>query len=134
MPGSSEAPSVTMRRPVVEDRVAFEMRKALRGAPAFLVFEAAGRLKGLILLPLLTRVLPLSEYGLYVQAIVVLGIGSAIAGFHFHQALVRFLPGAEDARRRGSELGSLFLLTVGGSVLATPVLCAAAVRINPALK
>src|SRR5437899_12526546 len=77
-----------------------EIGAAARNAPAFVLYEVVMRFKGLILVPVLTRALPLESYGLYVQAMVVMGLGAALAGFPLHHTLVRFLPGAGSAGER----------------------------------
>jgi O-antigen/teichoic acid export membrane protein len=111
-----------------------EIGAAARSAPAFVLYETVMRFKGLILVPVLTRALPLESYGLYVQAMVVMGLGAALAGFHLHHTLVRFLPGAATVRERSGVLTECLAATAAASLVLVPPLCLLAATVNPGLR
>lgn len=125
MKGAAEDPALRARA---------EVGAAARSAPAFVLYEAAMRFKGLILVPVLTGALPLESYGLYVQAMVVMGLGAALSGFHLHHALVRFLPGARSGDERSKVVAGCIGLTAAGNLLLVPPLCLAAVLLNAGLR
>ena len=53
-------------------------------------------LSGIILLPILTKTLPIGEYGIWVQIIVTITLISPVAGLGLPYTMVRFLA-AEEA-------------------------------------
>ena len=79
------------------------------------------RLRGLVLLPLIVKLLGTASYGTFSQVIAVSGLAAALLAFNLHLALVRFMVGDRD--RWGSIYVSLLGATaisvgVGGGLLA----------------
>ena len=56
-------------------------------------------LSGIILLPILTKTLPIEEYGLWVQIIVTIGLILPFANMGLSPAIVRFLAAEKDKKK-----------------------------------
>ena len=56
------------------------------------VFQIFEKLKGLILIPILTKIVGVSNYGVYVQIMVIIGLTIGISLLGLPQSLSRFLP------------------------------------------
>ena len=56
-------------------------------------------LSGIILLPILTKNLPIEEYGIWVQVMVTIGLIIFVAGLGLTSAMIRFLAAEKDKRK-----------------------------------
>jgi len=110
-----------------------ELGRAGRGAAVALIYEGAMRLRGLILLPVLTKCLATAVYGLYVQVMVVVGVGTAVSGLQLQHSLVRFLPGIRAGRERSAMFLTFVALTSACALVLVPAVCLIAVAVNPGL-
>ena len=59
-------------------------------------------LNSLIMLPLLTKNLPTSEYGVWVQISVTIGLITTVALLGLPYSMVRFLPSAKELQSRAT--------------------------------
>jgi len=75
-------------------------------------------LNSLIMLPLLTKSLPVSEYGVWVQISVTIGLIPAIVLLGFPQSMIRFLPSAQKNDRQ-EIFYSMASITVLAGLLAS---------------
>lgn len=83
------------------------------------LFRALTRLRGLILLPIIARILGAATYGAWTQSLVVVFIGTSIVLMQLDVALVRFVSGSNDKAAQRSVFLPLLLVVIGGSLLAT---------------
>ncbi len=91
-----------------------------------------GGLSGLILLPILTKTLPIEDYGTYVQIIVTIGLVPAVAMLGLPYTMVRYLAAAEsreEIRQGYYSIAGITLITAGGLslvlyILAEPIAAA----------
>lgn len=89
---------------------------ASAGVPTLLV-----KLRGLLLLPFLTRTLGLEGYGAWVQVVASTNLLMLFASLGLHSALIRFHPEEADRRGAGRLLFTLSLLAVScAAILALP--------------
>lgn len=94
----------------------FVQRIGLVGITKFII-----NFRGLILLPVLTKNLPIEEYGIWAQVMVTLGIIPSLMSFGLPGAMARFLPSAK-AKEQFQEMFYSFLSVVIVSGLFVSVL------------
>lgn len=73
--------------------------------------------RGIFLLPLLTRLLGATQYGVYTQFLVLLGLLVPIASLGLDNAILRFLAGEKDRERLKEGFFSSLLSVWGGALL-----------------
>lgn len=95
-----------------------------RNAGVMVVAEMVARLKGLIVLPLLTRYLGPLDYGVWTQVSVITLLLSPVLSLGAEQGLSRMLPGLDTERQFKCFLGWM-LIALGGAVIAAALLLAA---------
>ena len=83
------------------------------------VFRAIARLRGLILLPVIARVLGAGAYGAWTQSLVAVAIGMSIVLMQLDAALVRFVSGTENRSEQQSIFLPILVVVVAGCVLVT---------------
>ncbi|MGD8634006.1 MAG: oligosaccharide flippase family protein, partial [Anaerolineales bacterium] len=76
------------------------------------VLRALMRLRGLVLLPFLARTLGPAAFGVWTQSLVAIDIGSSIIGLQLHQAVVRFVAGAEDREQQREIFFPVLFITI----------------------
>ena len=82
-------------------------------------------LSGLILLPILTKTLPIEEYGTYVQVTVTIGLVPAVVMLGLPYTMVRFLAGArsrEEIQEGYYSIAGITVVTAGLASLALFIL------------
>src|SRR6266568_6650701 len=94
------------------------------------VVTVVGKLRGIILLPVISKMMGEAKYGVWVQAIGLITLLAPIAGLNLYQSLIRFssAESAAQARRTYLRVGRVSLLA--GLALAA-VLYAAAAPLTP---
>ncbi len=95
----------------------FAQRVGLMGVTNLLV-----NLSGVILLPILTKTLPIEEYGIWAQIIVTIGLIPSIVVLGLPYTMVRFLAG--ESRREKIQEGyySIFVIVLFASLVVSLVL------------
>ncbi|WOX56756.1 oligosaccharide flippase family protein [Methanoculleus receptaculi] len=106
----------------------FARRIGLIGATNLLI-----SLSGLILLPILTKTLPIEEYGTYVQVTVTIGLVPAVVMLGLPYTMVRFLAGARSREEIQEGYYSIVGITVVTAGLASLALFILAEPIAAAL-
>ena len=89
------------------------------------------KLRGLLLLPLITRLLGIAPFGVWIQVTAVVSLGSTVAELGLQSAAVRLVAGTEDRDETRQRYWTIFcaalaLAAAGGAVLflAAPLLAA----------
>ena len=106
----------------------FARRIGLIGATNLLI-----SLSGLILLPILTKTLPIEEYGTYIQVTVTIGLVPAVVMLGLPYTMVRFLAGARSREEIQEGYYSIVGITVVTAGLASLALFILAEPIAAAL-
>ena len=75
-----------------------EVQKFVKDVGVVAIAQLLIRLSPLILLPVLTRTLPIEDYGVWVQATVTIALATALAPLNLPYTLVRFLAGEKDRK------------------------------------
>jgi O-antigen/teichoic acid export membrane protein len=68
-------------------------------------------LRGIILLPIITKLLGAEIYGAWVAAFAIFGLMTGVGSLHLHGSLIRYLPISEDDNQIFSDLLALSTLT-----------------------
>ena len=79
-------------------------------------------LSGIILLPILTKTLPIEEYGIWVQIIVTITLISPIVGLGLPYTMVRFLAAEKDKRKIQDGFYSIAVFILFTSLVASLLL------------
>ena len=79
-------------------------------------------LSGLILLPILTKTLPIEEYGIWVQVTVTISLLSPLALLGLNSAMVRFLAAETDKKKIQEGFYSMAIFTLFTSLFASILL------------
>lgn len=79
-------------------------------------------LRGIILLPFVTKILGTTSYGIWVQVGVLIGLMMPVATLALHGALLRFLAGEEDKRKIKEGFYSIIFFVLGVSLILTLLL------------
>ena len=79
-------------------------------------------LSGIILLPILTKTLPIEEYGIWVQIAVTIGLIPAIATLGLTYAMIRFLAAAKKREEIQEGFYSIFFIVLFTSAIASLLL------------
>lgn len=79
-------------------------------------------LKGILLLPLITKLLGVQAYGVWAQLLVTLSLLTPIALLGMPASLVRFLAGNDDMQAQSRILSAMLLLVVASSVFVAFIL------------
>jgi len=115
LPGTTAAGSAAERRMASYRKFSLEV-----------FFVAAGqllpRLKGLVMFPIVTKALGASEYGVFAQVWVTVGLVSPFALLGVNTGMRRFLPGLGDRHRQRGELAAGLLLILANSLILTGAL------------
>lgn len=82
------------------------------------VLQVLTRLRGLILLPVIARVLGTGAYGVWTQALVAVTLGSSVVDMQLHSALVRFVAGSGDRETQRGYFAPLLLVVAALGALA----------------
>jgi len=96
----------------------FTQRTGLIGITNFLIIG----LSGIILLPILTKTLPIEEYGIWVQITVTIGLISAVATLGLPYTMVRFLAAAKKREEIQEGFYSIAFIVLFASVIAASLL------------
>ena len=79
-------------------------------------------LSGIILLPILTRTLPIEEYGIWVQIVVTIGLIPAVVTLGLPESVVRFLAAAKKREEIQEGFYSIFFIVLLTSAIASILL------------
>ena len=79
-------------------------------------------LSGIILLPILTRTLPIEEYGIWVQIVVTIGLIPAVVTLGLPESIVRFLAAAKKREEIQEGFYSIFFIVLLTSAIASILL------------
>lgn len=89
------------------------------------IMQAIGRLRGLVLLPVIGRILGTAAYGVWTQSLVAVAIGTAVVDMQISTAMVRFVSGTDDSREhREYFFSALALVVVLGALAAIGTIAA----------
>ncbi len=77
---------------------------------------------GLVAIPIITKLLGVQNYGIWVQLMVTMGLVSTFATIELPQALVRFLPAQKDPREIQDGVWSTLTVMLGALLVASSVL------------
>lgn len=86
------------------------------------VTQFISALSGLIILPVITKLLGPVNYGSWIQILVTIGLITPIALLGLPFSLVRFLPGEKDEKKIQDGIWSVFVLIFGVSTLIALIL------------
>ncbi len=89
------------------------------------VLQALTRLRGLILLPVIARLLGTGAYGVWTQSLVMVNIGSLVVDMQLHTALVRFISGSDDRDEQRAYFVPLLVVVGTLGALAAGAMAAA---------
>lgn len=76
-------------------------------------------LRGIILIPIITRLLGEAAYGTWVVLLAIISITTGIGGFHLYGALIRYTP---QEKLQGQTLVDTVVLALGLAILISPTL------------
>ncbi len=79
-------------------------------------------LSGIILLPILTKNMPVEDYGIWAQVSVTVGIVPAVAMLGFPYAMARFLPSSKSKEENREIFYSVFFIVCATSLFASSIL------------
>ena len=79
-------------------------------------------LSGIILLPILTRTLPIEEYGIWVQSTVIIGLILAVATLGLPSTMVRFLAAAKKKEEIQESFYSIVFIVLFASAITSLLL------------
>jgi O-antigen/teichoic acid export membrane protein len=79
-------------------------------------------LSGIILLPILTKTLPIEEYGIWIQSTVIIGLILAVATLGLPSTMVRFLAAAKKKEEIQEGFYSIVFIVLFASVIASSLL------------
>ena len=79
-------------------------------------------LSGIILLPILTKNLPIEEYGTWVQIVVTIGLIPSLVMLGLSGSIVRFLAAEKDKRKVQEGLYSIIVVILFTSIIASSLL------------
>ena len=83
------------------------------------ILQAVGRLRGLILLPVIAGSIGTAAYGVWTQSLLVVFMGSAIIGMQLPVAMVRFVSGSQTRQEQQSiVIPQLAIISVIGTFCA----------------
>jgi O-antigen/teichoic acid export membrane protein len=99
-------------------------KKLLSDGLASTLIALLVKLRGLILLPIISRASGIADYGLWVQVTVLIGLVPPLFGFNIHQSVTRFAAG-QDASRAFAMYRRLLGFVFRVSTLGGLVACAA---------
>lgn len=94
------------------------------------VVNLAQKVRGIVFIPLITKILGTAAYGAFVQVIVVADLLSAIFRFGLDSALVRFIQPLESTSEKAQLYSTLCLISVGSGTLVAGVVSATAPQIS----
>lgn len=79
-------------------------------------------LSGILLLPIITKVLGVENYGIYIQFIVTLTLITGLTNLGLPYATVRFLAGEKNRQKIRGEVWSTVVLILSASIIATALI------------
>ena len=79
-------------------------------------------LSGIILLPILTKTLPIEDYGIWIQCTVIIGLILAVATLGLPSTMVRFLAAAKKKEEIQEGFYSIVFIVLFASVIASSLL------------
>ncbi len=85
------------------------------------VLRGLTRLRGLILLPIISRGLGAATYGVWTQSLVAVAVGMSVIMLQLDTALVRFVSGTEDRQQRGDIFFPILVLAAILGVALTAI-------------
>lgn len=94
-----------------------EFKKIISDSAVSLFRKVVALLRGLVLIPLITKSIGTDVYGIWTVILSVVGVVVTVGSVHSHGALIRFSSSETEARQIASEitvvaLGGVFLLTM----------------------
>ena len=98
------------------------------------VAQAFSNLRGLILIPVLTKFLGAEQYGIWAQFFVTLNFIVPITLLSLSNSLIRFLPGSEDKKEIQEQVWSTNLLVAGITFFVAAILTLFAKQISNILQ
>lgn len=89
-----------------------EFKKIISDASISLLRKVVSLLRGLVLIPLITKTIGTDVYGVWTVLLSVVGVIVTVGSMHAHGALIRYSSSESEARRIGSEVSIVALCGV----------------------
>lgn len=97
-------------------------KKFIKDLGILWVTQFINALSGLIILPIITKLLGAENYGVWIQILVTIGLIAPIATLGLPFALVRFLAGEKNKEKIQDDIWSVFTLILGIAIIIALIL------------